>query len=303
MDGRGRRRGDVGRIPVAALPKEVVHGSAVGGDDALVAPLSPQNRVDEVIARPTGLSAEAVVGGHHFLDVGLDHQVFEGRKVGLSKIALGDLRVIAVAVPFRARVDGIVLRAGMGLQDRGIRRALQSTDDGHAQLPGQIRVLAVGLHSPSPARVAEDVDVRRPEGDALVLPHAPGFLRQAVLHPRLVADGRKDFIEQRLVERSRHADGLREHRGRPVPGHPVQRLAPPVVSLYAERGHRGGIVHRHGSLLLERHAGHQVRRPLLGRQRTVLVRLCRQRGGNGAERQKGGQSLHIRMVISTNIAF
>ena len=244
--------------------KEVVHRPAVGCDDALIAPLTAEDLVDQFVAGTAGIAAEAVVGGHHFLHVSLDHQVLESRQVGLAEVALRHFSIIAVTVPFRSGVDGIVFRTGMGFQDRGIRRALQAADHGHTQLAGQIRVLAVRLHPPPPARVAEDVDVRRPERDTLILTDESILPGNAVLHPCLVADGREYLIEKRLVKRSRHADGLREHRCGAVTGHPVQGLTPPVVCFDVQGGYRGGMVHGHGRLLLQGQAGHEVRRPLFG---------------------------------------
>ena len=69
---------------------------------------------------------------------------------------------------FGAAVDGIVLGAGRSLQQDRIV-ALQSLYDGFAQQSGQVGVFAVGLLSPAPARIAEDIDVRGPERKALVL--------------------------------------------------------------------------------------------------------------------------------------
>ena len=300
VDRGGRSGGLIRNVPVMVLPEKVVHCAAVGRDDALVTPLAAQDLVDELVRGAAGYAAEAVVSSHHFLDVRLDHQVLESRKVGLAEVALGDDGVIAVAVPFRAGVDGIVLRAGMGLQDRGIGRALQAADHGHAQLAGQVRVLAVGFHSASPARVAEQVDVRGPEGNALILKDSARLPGQPVLHPGLVADGREDLVHERLVEGGGHADGLREHRGGPVAAHPVQGFVPPVVGLDVQGGHRGGLVHGQGHLLIQGQAGNEVRRPFFGRKGTVFVGLCRQGGRQGAEHQDRDQSFHGQSVLDVD---
>src|ERR1035438_9739309 len=67
-------------------------------------------------------------------------------------------------------------------------KSVTSSVDRHA--PGQVRVFAVGLHAAAPARIAHQVDVRRPEGEALV--HAPlaAPLELVVLGASLVGDGR-----------------------------------------------------------------------------------------------------------------
>ena len=179
-------------------------------------------------------------------------------------------------------MDGVVLRAGVGFQDRGIRRALQAPDHGHSQLSRQIRVLAVGFHPASPAGIAEDIDVRSPESNTLVLLHVPRLTSLAVLHARFVTDSCKYFVQKRFVKGSRHADRLREDSGRPVAGHAVQRLAPPVVSPDAQGGHRRGSVHRQRRFLLQGQTGNQVRRPFFRGKTPVFVRLGRQGRGQGA---------------------
>ena len=64
-----------------------------------------------------------------------------------------------------------------------------------AHLAGQERIFAIGLLAAAPARIAEDVDVGRPEiqplGDAMSLARAA---RHVELDPRLGADGDRHLL-------------------------------------------------------------------------------------------------------------
>src|SRR5205085_6863875 len=108
---------------------------------------------------------------------------------------------------------------------------------------GEVRVLAVGLLAAAPARVAEDVDVRRPEGEALVARALAPPRELVVLGPRLVADRGRDVAHEGRVERRRHPDGLGEHGGRARAGHAVEAFVPPLVGGYPEAGDGRRVVH------------------------------------------------------------
>ena len=163
-----------------------------------------------------------------------------------------------MAVPFRSRVHGKVLGAGVGLEDIGVRRALQAAHHRHTQLAGEVRVFAVGLHAAAPAGIPEDIDVGRPERKALVPAHVAAFHGLAVLDAGFVAHGGKHLVHQGLVKGGRHGNGHREHRGLAVAGHPVQGLVPPVVRRNAQRLDGGRRMHHQGGLLLQGHLGNQV---------------------------------------------
>ncbi len=104
-----------------------------------------------------------VIGAHHRLHVALDHRGAEGGQVGLFQIARAGVHVEAVAHGLRPAVHGKVLAGGHRAQVVQVS-ALHAADKGHAHLGGQERVFAVGLLAAAPARIAKDVDVRRPEG-------------------------------------------------------------------------------------------------------------------------------------------
>src|SRR5699024_490390 len=91
----------------------------------------------------------------------------EGREVRLSQVVLEGARVEAVALRLGAAVDCVVLRRGYDLPVLRVV-ALQAAHEGDAHARGQVRVFAVCLLPAAPARVSEDVYVRRPECETLI---------------------------------------------------------------------------------------------------------------------------------------
>ena len=81
---------------------------------------------------------------------------------------------------FGTSVQFVVLRVG---------RSLQSSNDLQSQYRGEIRVFSVGLLSATPTRVSENVDVRRPESQALIFPVSAFALEVVEFCTGFVADG------------------------------------------------------------------------------------------------------------------
>ena len=267
--GSGFRLG--GAVVVAARLIEVGDGPAVRHHKAFVAPFLAEDVLHQVLGSGAGNATETVVGGHHFLHAGLGYQVLEGGQVGFTEVTLRNLGVEAVTVALQTGVHGIVLGAGVGLEHVGIGVSLQAADHGHAQLTGEVRVFTVGLHAPAPARVAENVDVRSPEGKALILPYFSAFHGQTVLHAGLVRDGGEHFLYLFPVKGRGHADRLGKHGGGAVAGHPVQGLAPPVVLFDTQTLNRGRVEKYQRSFFLQREFGQQVLGTDLCREGFVLI--------------------------------
>ena len=121
------------------------------------------------------------------------------------------IHIEAVALALRTGVHGEVL---WGRNHAVVIRivALHAFDKVHAYLRCKERIFAVGLLPASPARIAKDVDVWRPEGQAVVdgvIVVAQGFV---VFGSRLGGDHGRKIFDQRSVPGSGHADGLRETR-------------------------------------------------------------------------------------------
>ncbi len=85
-------------------------------------------------------------------------------------------------------MHGKVLDRGNGLEI-GRVVTLQALDELHGQPAGQERIFPIGLLSPAPARITEDVDVRRPEGQALIDEPLAVAHELMVLGPGLIGYG------------------------------------------------------------------------------------------------------------------
>ena len=190
-----------------------------------------------------------------------------------------------VAQGLRPGMHRKVFGAGMGFLDAAclfartacpmpsvVRRTLQAADHGHSQLAGQVGVFPIGFHAASPARVAEQVDVGGPESKPLVDVRVAFHCGQAVLDARLITHGCKHLIQQRFIERCRHAHRLREYGGAAVAGHPVQGLVPPVVGLDAQPGNGLGLVLHQRTLFFQREPFQQVGGAFLGGKALVQIR-------------------------------
>ena len=224
---------------------------------ALEAPLAPKELHHQRLAAAAGLAVGAVVCAHDGLHLRVLHQGLKGGKVGFLHVLGGSGGVEGVPEPLRAGMHGKVLGAGGSLH--GVPVALQAPDVGLAQLRSEEGILAVGLVAAAPAGIAEDVDVGRPEGQALVdVPVAVaggGVVLGAALGGGHVAQ----LLHQRGVEGGSHADGLGPHGSGARPGHPVERLVPPVVRGHAQPVNGRRVVAQLAGSLLHRHLADQCR--------------------------------------------
>ena len=132
--------------------------------------------------------------------------------------------------------------------------ALHAGHKGDSQAAGKERIFAVGLLAPPPARVAKDVDVRRPECEAIEDAVIVFPLRLVVLGAGLVGDDLAHALHNRWIPGRGHADGLGKHRGVAGARHAVQRFVPGLVVGNAEPGNRCGPVFKLVCLLLQGHA-------------------------------------------------
>ncbi|EGY01296.1 hypothetical protein AZA_88790 [Nitrospirillum viridazoti Y2] len=254
---------------VAAL--DVGDGVAVGHDIPLEAPALAQLIVQQEVAGAGRLSVHAVVGAHDRGHLARRHQLAEGRQVGVLHVMPAGGHVHLMARRLRPAVHGVVLGGGDHPVIFGII-ALHALDEGGSQLAGQVRVLAIGFLPPAPAWVAEDVDVGRPEIQALVdAVLRPRLFHPVELHPRLGADGDAHLADGVGIKGGGQADGLGEHRGLAIAGDAVQRLAPPIVGGDVQARDGPGLVGQLRRLFLRRQAADQVIHPAFHRQAGVKV--------------------------------
>ena len=186
-------------------------------------------------------------------------------------------------------MHGKVLAAGRHLQVHGVV-ALHALHVGRSHGAREERVFTVGFHAASPSRVAEDVDVRAPEGQSCVASVVSVAARHDILRAAFGGNGIADAFHQCRIERGSEADGLRKDRGPAVSAHAVQSFVPPVVRLYAEPWDARRLVHHLRNFLFERHLGDDVPRLLL----KILGRRLRFGRHGGHEEQTD----HCKKVLS-----
>ena len=242
---------------IVPLGQEVADGPAVAGDEPLEAPLIAQYLLLVAVLGAAGLSVNPLIGTHHLSHPPLLHQRLEGWQIGLPEVALGQrLNVEGMPIPLWTAVHGKVLGTGQQLAVLAdaqvltvIAHSLQAAHHSQPHPARQVRVFAVGLLSPPPARVAEDVDVGSPERQALIALDVASRLGLLGLGPSLVADSRVHPVQQGIVPRGshRHRDG--EHGGNAVAPYSVQGLVPPLERRDAQsRNSRRCVHHQQGFL-------------------------------------------------------
>ena len=221
---------------------------------AFKAPLAAEPAL-QVLGGAAGLAVGAVVRAHDGLHLGFLHQGLEGGQIGFLHVLFGGHGVKLVAEGFRPGMDGEMLGAGGGFE--AVPVPLQALGVGYAHPGGQVRVLPEGLLAAAPAGIAENVDVRAPEGEALVnIPVAVGG-GGVVLGAALGGGDAAQLFDQLVVKGCAQADGLGEHRRRAGAGHPVQGFVPPVILRHVQPRDRRGIVNQLGRRFLQGHAADQ----------------------------------------------
>ena len=162
----------------------------------------------------------------------------------------------------RSTVHGEVLGRGDCEVVPGVI-ALEAGDVGDAHAAGEERVLAVCLLPAAPSRIAEDIEVGRPEVEAT---HDAGVSFALVLHvldTAFDADLPGHGMDAGCIESRCQADRLGIFRHALVDD-AMQSLTPPLISGNVEPGNGGRVVLHLRRFFGERHAIDQVGGPLLG---------------------------------------
>ena len=151
--------------------------------------------------------------------------------------------------------------------------SLQSTHHSITHHTGQIGVLTVGLLSPAPSRITEDVDIRRPYRQTAHLHILTAQVIEAVviLCTKLRRSNIETLVQQDRVERRRHRHRLREHRDIAHIGSPMQGLAPPEELLDAQARNGGTLVEHQLGFLFQGETTTQIDGTLMGRQLRIFV--------------------------------
>ena len=246
---------------------EIPYRPAVRDKIAVKAPFF--QLIHKITACTGRLSVDSVVCAHDSFDLCLFHKALKRRKISFVQILFADACVEAVACLLGSAVRSKMLCAG-GCQ-QSIFFALYTVDVLYAKLCRKIRVFAVGLLSPSPAWVTEDVDVGRPDGDALEFVNVARLFIPLVFGTGFNACYLACTAQKRPVKSRCKPDSLREKSGDARTGKPVQALVPPVVCRHAKTLYRLGIVFQLARHFLNGHFVNKCFGSFLCRQTFIKV--------------------------------
>ena len=177
--------------------RDHLDADVVRGDDPVEAPLPAQDPGQQLGRGMTGHTVDVAVGRHDAGDPGRPDRGFEREQLLVPQLARADVDRGLVEPALRESVADHVLAGG----DHAVTQigTLDRLDVGAAELRGEVRILAVRLLDPSPARIARDVKDRRES-----LPSAG--------HQHPAADRRGHRGHDVRIEARRGADRLLEAR-------------------------------------------------------------------------------------------
>ena len=192
---------------------------------------------------------------------------------------------------FWTAVDGIVL----GRRDRfQVARvvALQAGNECYADAAGEVGIFAIGFLAASPARVAKDIDIGRPKGEAVVASGVSMLDCIIVFGACFGGDHIGDAMDQIGIPGGGETDGLGENGCISGARDAVQTLVPPVVGGDAQARNRWRDVLHLRNLFFKSHARDQIVYTFLGGQAGVQIRSARHlvHGRSGPNLCRGGPS-------------
>ena len=273
--------------------ENIGHRTAIRDNVALKAPITPQVFLEQNGIRTRWRAVQRVVGTHHGLGFAFHDRRPKRGQIGVLHVMPGGLNVNGVSGGLWTAMHREVFRSGNRFQIDGFV-PLQAGDEGNAETPGQVGVLAIGFLAASPARIAEDIDIGGPNRKTAVpVGGTIGMHRGVILGAEFRANDLADLVHQRLVESGSHANRLRKHGRVSGASDTVQALVPPVVLRDTEPRYGARRVAKLRDFLLQRHLRHQVADALLDGQLGIQIgrfsgRLLRRRcwTNRGAEQYR-----------------
>ena len=228
---------------------------------------------------------DGIVGAHDGIGAAIDDGGAEGGSVGVVEIVERNGNIEAVAEELRAAMNGIVFGSGDGFEVVGIV-ALKTGDEGDAETSGEEGILAVSFLAASPAGIAKDVDIGRPEGEAEEATSVVVELGIVIFGAGFGGNGVGNTMEEVGVPCSGEADGLREDGGGAGKGDAVKTFVPPVVGGDLQARDGGSNVLHLGDFFVGGEAGDEVVDALVGREGRIEVG---RRGGLGESENRDGE--------------
>ena len=175
---------------------ELANREVVGDDRPVETPLASQQLVEQPAIGAARHAVDLVVAVHHRTEPAGAHGSLERAQVHVAQLAFVEMGGRPVETALRSAVADEVL----GGRDHAVGQVvtLQPTDVGEAHLRHELRVFAVRLLEPAPARIAAQIEHGR---EPVVGPD----------RPHLEPDGIGQLGVELGSERGCHADRLREH--------------------------------------------------------------------------------------------
>ncbi len=220
-------------------------------------PCAAQLILQQESIRTGRLAIDAVVGAHHRFRFALGNGGAERGQVRVLHIVLRYLYIDRVPRRLRPAVHRKMLRRR---DDPEILRIipLQSRYECHPHASGKKWILSVRFLAAAPARIAEDVDIRRPEVQPLHNVPPSCFHGLVMLGAGFRSDDDRHLVDQRVVKRGRQSDRLWKDRRRSGVCNPMQGFTPPVIGRDLKSRNRPRLVHELRSFLLESHLPYQI---------------------------------------------
>ncbi len=193
-----------------------------------------------MVAPASRFPVDAVIAAHHPFHFRLFDASLKSREIAFCQILFAHYAVKRMPAFFRPGMGCKVLYAGCRFQSLPL--SLQAFNKSHPHPGGKAGVLPIGFVPPSPSRVSEKVDIRRPEGKALIQASIPFFYLLIIFRPSLRCDDIPDFFQEFIIKRSRQANRLGKYRSRTRPGHSVKGFIPPIIIRNPQPLHRRSIM-------------------------------------------------------------
>ena len=265
---------------------ELIDGEVVGDDDAVEAPRAAQDPLEQIVVRGARHPVELVVAVHHRREPSGADGRLERMQEDLAELTVGQVRRRPVHAAFgRAVADEVLRRRDHA---RTQIRPLQPLDEGRAHACDEVRILAVGLLGPPPARVAHDVEHRREPLVGARLPHLdPDPVGHRSVQVRLEGAGDADRlrVHRRAASHQAGADLLvddrRDAKPRPL-DQPSLQVVPDARHLLRSQRARSGDARdlsetvpadRRGAFVVDLLAAHELEDPGRAELRHLLLRL------------------------------
>ena len=242
---------------------KILNRPAVRSIISAESPFPPQDLLDQRFAAATWLAVHTVIRTHDALDAPLLHAFLKRVKVCFPQIFWRHNGVEFMPELLRSAVNRKMLCACRRLQVFSV--ALNAPDKTHAKTPGQIRIFPIGFLSTTPATITENIDIRRPQCEALIniiVAFSPAGIELCACFG---GDDISDLLHLISVKHCRHCDCLWKHRRRSCTRDAVESLIPPVIGRDPQPLHGWRIKAKHQRTLFQRHFGGQLFRPFLKR--------------------------------------